>query len=543
MDALRRRAEAGDAEAMSDLGATYAVGGEGLAQDLAEAMGWFLKSADAGSVLAKLNLAGCYRDGRGCDVDETKAMELYREAASSRPPDPVACDAMECLGEAYRLGECGVQVDDGEAARWFKRGAAAGSVACGYRRGVCLALGVGVAKDVPAAVAAFRNAHESGHAGASLDYGHCLMRGLGVAVDQKAATRAYAVAANKNHPDAAFHLGMAYLQGAGVPRTPRLAAKWLLHAARAGHPEAMHEYAGLVSAGAPPGAPKNVGDAVGWYAAAADAGVAESAAALGSAHFQGIDGFVQRDLGEAEKWFEMALFLGMAEAAGALATARLEKTREAKQTQTLQAHDAAWICFLEKVSALRRVSEMDETTDEDGGGDAPCSRRLHASCVPVPDDKDVVQALKSAEEKHPSGFLFWHRWGDFAKKYDAYFAPEEMERVQARIDTVGSRFPIPTPVQVTPAGVGSKKPRQPPTKPPTQTPPARKPRPPSQPVSASARPVCKPPKVPSEVSLPAKPPPLLIKAPSQGGSGRSKKQVDAVARHPNSPYAAAARRR
>ena len=406
MDALRRRAEAGDAEAMSDLGATYAVGGEGLAQDLAEAMGWFLKSADAGSVLAKLNLAGCYRDGRGCDVDETKAMELYREAASSRPPDPVACDAMECLGEAYRLGECGVQVDDGEAARWFKRGAAAGSVACAYRRGVCLALGVGVAKDVQAAVAAFRNAHESGHAGASLDYGHCLMRGLGVAVDQKAATRAYAVAANKNHPDAAFHLGMAYLQGAGVPRTPGLAAKWLLHAAKAGHPEAMHEYAGLVSAGAPPGVPKNVGDAVGWYAAAADSGVAESAAALGSAHFQGIDGFVKRDLGEAEKWFEMALFLGMAEAAGALATARLEKTREAKQTQTLQAHDAAWICFLEKVSALRRVSEMDETIDEDGGGDAPCSRRLHASCVPVPDDKDVVQALKSAEENIRPVFCF-----------------------------------------------------------------------------------------------------------------------------------------
>ncbi len=94
--------------------------------------GWFCSSAGAVSVLGRLNRGGCDRDGGGGDVDETKARGLYREAASSRPPDPVACDAMECLGEAYRLGECGVQVDDGEAARWFKRGAAAGSVACAY---------------------------------------------------------------------------------------------------------------------------------------------------------------------------------------------------------------------------------------------------------------------------------------------------------------------------------------------------------------------------------------------------------------------------
>ena len=48
MDALRLAAEAGDAGAMSDLGATYALGSEGLPQDDAEAFRWFTRSADAG---------------------------------------------------------------------------------------------------------------------------------------------------------------------------------------------------------------------------------------------------------------------------------------------------------------------------------------------------------------------------------------------------------------------------------------------------------------------------------------------------------------
>ena len=48
MDALRLAAEAGDAGAMSDLGATYTLGSEGLPQDDAEAFQWFRKAAEQG---------------------------------------------------------------------------------------------------------------------------------------------------------------------------------------------------------------------------------------------------------------------------------------------------------------------------------------------------------------------------------------------------------------------------------------------------------------------------------------------------------------
>ena len=71
MDALRAAAEAGDPRAMSDLGATYAVGGEGIEQSWEEAFRWFTAAARGGFPLANVNLAACYREGNGCAKDTT----------------------------------------------------------------------------------------------------------------------------------------------------------------------------------------------------------------------------------------------------------------------------------------------------------------------------------------------------------------------------------------------------------------------------------------------------------------------------------------
>ena len=56
---------------MSDLGATYAVGGEDVEQSRSEAFRWFTAASEAGSALA-MNLAGCYREGNGCAKDEAR---------------------------------------------------------------------------------------------------------------------------------------------------------------------------------------------------------------------------------------------------------------------------------------------------------------------------------------------------------------------------------------------------------------------------------------------------------------------------------------
>ena len=583
MDALRLAAEAGDAEAMSDLGATYAVGSEGLPQDDAEAFRWFTRSADLGSSLAKLNLAGCYRDGRGCDVDDARAMDLYVEAASN-PADPAACDAMERIGEAYRTGTCGVAVDHAEAARWFRRGADAGSVECAYRRGVCLATGEGVEMHVQNAAEAFRVAAASGHVGAALDYGHCLMRGIGVGVDKKRACRLYAAAADAGHAEAMFHLGMAHLQGRGATQQERLAAKWLLAAAEAGHPEAMLEYARMTAAGAPPGVPKNVRAATEWYARAADAGVAEAAAALGAAHCAGIEGHVVRDLAESKSWFELALRLGMPEAESALAQVSSEAAKEAAARDALDAHDAAWTRFAETAAAIRLASSPTrvattarDAVRADGSADGSATignakttttttatpgdekekekeELLDRNSVPVPDAR-TLDALVSAglcEETR-------ERWRDFAIQFGAAFAPGEAEAAASRLEAAAASFPKPLAASVTDPsrkGATATGPQNK-TVPEGKLPrrggdpgPARKPRPQpradtmSRPAAARLQPpACRATGRGDATEAPTRRPAVEVKPPSQGGSGKSKKPKDAIASHPDSPYAAPVARR
>ena len=68
IDALRARAEAGDAEAQFNLGTVYADG-EGVPQDDAEAARWFRLAADQGLGEAQNNLGFMYDTGRGVPQD------------------------------------------------------------------------------------------------------------------------------------------------------------------------------------------------------------------------------------------------------------------------------------------------------------------------------------------------------------------------------------------------------------------------------------------------------------------------------------------
>ena len=63
IDALRVRAEAGDAVAQYDLGVMYA-NGLGVPEDDAEAMRWYRLAADQGHADAQVNLASMYFTGQ-----------------------------------------------------------------------------------------------------------------------------------------------------------------------------------------------------------------------------------------------------------------------------------------------------------------------------------------------------------------------------------------------------------------------------------------------------------------------------------------------
>jgi len=73
IDALRARAEQGDANAQFNLGVMYA-NGRGVPQDDAAAVRWFRLAADQGNAGAQHNLGFMYGTGAGCGHAQRNAL-------------------------------------------------------------------------------------------------------------------------------------------------------------------------------------------------------------------------------------------------------------------------------------------------------------------------------------------------------------------------------------------------------------------------------------------------------------------------------------
>jgi hypothetical protein len=81
IDALRVRAEVGDAEALYDLGVMYA-NGRGVPEDDAEAVRWYRLAADQGNAMAQALLGARYWTGQGVPQDYVQAHMWYNLAAT-----------------------------------------------------------------------------------------------------------------------------------------------------------------------------------------------------------------------------------------------------------------------------------------------------------------------------------------------------------------------------------------------------------------------------------------------------------------------------
>jgi TPR repeat protein len=96
----RRMAEGGSAVALTQLGAWYLKGEEGLAQDDVQAVALFRRAADRGFAAAETLLATCYCTGQGVEPDFAQAAEWGRKAA-----DQGDATAQFLVGRLYALGE------------------------------------------------------------------------------------------------------------------------------------------------------------------------------------------------------------------------------------------------------------------------------------------------------------------------------------------------------------------------------------------------------------------------------------------------------
>lgn len=342
---LRRAAEVGHIEAQFFLALLFIIGfpkdynpesedvysGVSLEErvpDLAGALPWALKAAEAGHGEAAGLLGYIYSSGPHEIKDEQKALRWYEVAdARGSPqgslglgiarlqtmPDGTAIallrkaadaglpTAFFYLGWVYELGI--VEASDSvRAARNFQKAAEGGVTAAALRFGVYLIHGRGVEKDLFQAETWLRRAALKGEAEAAAILGDLNIRGFDHAPNFTDASGWYRLAAEMGHAAAARGLALLYLTGSGVDRDLELAAQWFHTAAEMGDTVASADFGNLALIGV--GSETQKADLFRRFSSEAEEGSLIAAFNLGVCLARGVG--TAPDPQAAIHWFEVA---------------------------------------------------------------------------------------------------------------------------------------------------------------------------------------------------------------------------------------------
>ena len=166
------------------------------ADDLTE----LTNKAAGGDAKAQIELAICYRDGKGVAKDDAEAMKWAHRAADSGN-----AEAMDFVGFAYLRGAV-VKRNPAIAIAYFK--AAAGqSAQAAFNLGQCYFGAQGTEQDIPKALEWWKKAAERGHGRAASTAAMAYLSGEGVAADAALARRLAERAAELNDPSGLIVLG------------------------------------------------------------------------------------------------------------------------------------------------------------------------------------------------------------------------------------------------------------------------------------------------------------------------------------------------
>lgn len=194
-----------------------------------------LAAAEAGDANSQYNVSMAYVSGTGVQQSFVSALKwLQRCAAHDSPPREVWAD----LGIHYHSGR-GVAVDNVEAVRLWRVGAAVGDPSAMYNLAIALEEGIGVpVADFGAAVALYSSLAASDDAEALCALAKCYSAGRGVERDVPRAISLFtrAVAHPRARPttvtSAATHLGVAHVNGLnGTTHDIALGLRYLRQAA------------------------------------------------------------------------------------------------------------------------------------------------------------------------------------------------------------------------------------------------------------------------------------------------------------------------
>lgn len=224
---LRRSAEAGDADGQYQLGLFLAR--QGPAQNVSEALDWFVKAGKQGHLGAQVASAAHLLEGKGVKADRQAGVALLERAARLR--DPVA---------NYLLGQAHLTAGkpDPEAARPPLRVAAmAGHREAQYLYGTLLAQSK-VAEDRREAQEWLEKAQKTGHVVAANRLGELLRQFERDPQQVERARALFLQAAEQGNVDAMYNFAVMQNQGLGGPRDTFAALKWFNRAAEENHERA-----------------------------------------------------------------------------------------------------------------------------------------------------------------------------------------------------------------------------------------------------------------------------------------------------------------
>ena len=147
----------GDADAQVRIGYRY-KNGQGVPQDYAKALKWYLKSAEQGNRYGQMHLGTLYYFGLGVSKYFNTAFELFRKAA-----DQNNAEAQTNIGVMYARGD-GVPQDYTAAVNWFRKAAELGDDNGQLYLGIRYEAGQGVLQDHEVAAFWYKKAAAQGNA-------------------------------------------------------------------------------------------------------------------------------------------------------------------------------------------------------------------------------------------------------------------------------------------------------------------------------------------------------------------------------------------
>ena len=248
-------------------------------EDKKEALAFCRRAVNAGDIEAIVDLGLAYEKGWGVDKDAKKASELYQKAL-----------VQGCKSAEIRLEELNPEVqyqrgvacmegrtcprDFALAREWFEKAAEQGHVDAACRLAELLQNGLGGSVDIKRAISLYEQADAGGSASAAVDLGFIYFQGRKAEKDYDKARAYYerACAGFEKTPDdekwhavyGYYRLGELYRGGMGVEKDPLIAARLFRFAAVHGNVYACHDLGEMYRDGI--GVRKSPAEADKWFA-------------------------------------------------------------------------------------------------------------------------------------------------------------------------------------------------------------------------------------------------------------------------------------